>query len=97
MLTVICVFRQKHCFRSRSALCPCVCVCGVQLKADTLVHVWIWFNAGGWTNEMSRVTAAGYQTLLSAPWYLDQISYGQDWQKLYKADPYDFNGVCDSA
>ncbi|XP_012671372.2 beta-hexosaminidase subunit beta isoform X1 [Clupea harengus] len=66
---------------------------GVKLKADTLVHVWIWFNAGGWTNEMSRVTAAGYQTLLSAPWYLDQISYGQDWQKLYKADPYDFNGT----
>lgn len=44
--------------------------------------------------EMARVTASGYQTLLSTPWYLNRISYGQDWQAAYKADPQDFNGVC---
>ncbi|TKS84664.1 Beta-hexosaminidase subunit beta [Collichthys lucidus] len=62
---------------------------GVKLKPDTVVHVWI---GGGSNEEMSRVTAAGYTTILSAPWYLDYISYGQDWQKYYKAEPLGFNG-----
>ncbi|XP_041915354.1 beta-hexosaminidase subunit beta isoform X4 [Alosa sapidissima] len=60
---------------------------GVKLKADTKVHVWL----GGYDKELARVTAAGYQTLLSAPWYLDLISYAQDWQNYYKADPHSFN------
>lgn len=41
---------------------------------------------------MSNVTAAGYTTILSAPWYLDYISYGQDWQKYYKVEPLNFEG-----
>uniref|UniRef100_A0A8D3CCS9 Beta-hexosaminidase n=1 Tax=Scophthalmus maximus TaxID=52904 RepID=A0A8D3CCS9_SCOMX len=63
---------------------------GVKLKPDTVVHVWI---GGGSSEEMSKVTAAGYQTILSAPWYLDYISYAQDWQKYYKAEPHNFNGT----
>ncbi|MGH0157868.1 UNVERIFIED_CONTAM: hypothetical protein FKN15_034426 [Acipenser sinensis] len=43
--------------------------------------------------EMAAVTAAGFQALLSTPWYLNRISYGQDWQQGYKADPHSFNGV----
>ncbi|XP_062410904.1 beta-hexosaminidase subunit beta isoform X1 [Sardina pilchardus] len=66
---------------------------GVKLKLDTLVHVWIWWGTGGYKAELSRVTSAGYKTLLSAPWYLDHIAYGQDWQNLYKEDPSDFNGT----
>ncbi|XP_070780216.1 beta-hexosaminidase subunit beta isoform X2 [Enoplosus armatus] len=63
---------------------------GVKLKADTVVHVWI----GGESNEeMGKVTAAGYTTILSAPWYLDYISYAQDWQKYYKVEPLNFNGT----
>ncbi|XP_062290102.1 beta-hexosaminidase subunit beta isoform X2 [Scomber scombrus] len=63
---------------------------GVKLKSDTVVHVWI----GGQTNEeMRKVTAAGYTTILSAPWYLDYISYAQDWQKYYKVEPLDFDGT----
>ncbi|KAL2099880.1 hypothetical protein ACEWY4_004274 [Coilia grayii] len=65
---------------------------GVKLKADTLVHVWI-YGAGGYSEELARVTALGFHTLLSAPWYLDYISYGQDWEKYYKADPQDFKGT----
>lgn len=42
---------------------------------------------------MANVTASGYQTLLSTPWYLNRISYGQDWQGHYKADPQDFKGL----
>ncbi|KAG7215339.1 hypothetical protein INR49_022576, partial [Caranx melampygus] len=61
---------------------------GVKLKPDTVVHVWI----GGENVEMGKVTAAGYTTILSAPWYLDYISYGQDWQRYYKVEPLNFNG-----
>ena len=42
---------------------------------------------------MANVTASGFQTLLSTPWYLNFISYGQDWQGHYKADPQDFKGL----
>lgn len=38
------------------------------------------------------MTAAGYTSILSAPWYLDYISYGQDWQRYYKVEPLNFNG-----
>ncbi|XP_034566199.1 beta-hexosaminidase subunit beta isoform X2 [Notolabrus celidotus] len=63
---------------------------GVKLNPDTVVHVWI---GGGSNDEMSRVTAAGFTTILSAPWYLDYISYAQDWQKYYKVEPLNFNGT----
>ncbi|XP_068190348.1 beta-hexosaminidase subunit beta isoform X2 [Antennarius striatus] len=63
---------------------------GVKLKPDTIVHVWI---GGGSNNEMGNVTAAGYNAILSAPWYLNIINYGQDWQKHYKVEPLNFNGT----
>ncbi|XP_058473050.1 beta-hexosaminidase subunit beta isoform X2 [Solea solea] len=63
---------------------------GVKLKPDTVVHVWI---GSGSKEELGKVTAAGYKTVLSAPWYLDLISYGQDWGRYYKAEPLDFNGT----
>ncbi|KAM6975776.1 beta-hexosaminidase subunit beta isoform 2-T2 [Tautogolabrus adspersus] len=63
---------------------------GVKLNPDTVVHVWI---GSGSNDEMGRVTAAGYTTILSAPWYLDYISYAQDWQKYYKVEPLNFNGT----
>lgn len=47
---------------------------------------------GQYDEEMSNVTAAGYTTILSSPWYLDYISYGQDWQKYYKVEPLNFRG-----
>ncbi|XP_061589799.1 beta-hexosaminidase subunit beta isoform X2 [Cololabis saira] len=62
----------------------------VKLKPDTVVHVWM---SGGSAAEMNKVTTAGYTTVLSAPWYLDYISYGQDWQKYYKVEPLNFNGT----
>ena len=48
---------------------------GLKIKMDTVVEVW----KGGWQDEMAKVTAAGYNVILSAPWYLDSISYGSDW------------------
>lgn len=43
---------------------------------------------------MANVTASGYQALLSTPWYLNRISYGEDWRGIYRADPQDFQGLC---
>ncbi|XP_070845347.1 beta-hexosaminidase subunit beta isoform X1 [Chaetodon trifascialis] len=65
---------------------------GVKLKPDTLIHVWKG-NQQQYQNEMANVTSSGYRTLLSTPWYLNRISYGQDWQGHYKADPQDFKGT----
>ncbi|XP_031716100.1 beta-hexosaminidase subunit beta isoform X2 [Anarrhichthys ocellatus] len=66
---------------------------GVKLKPDTLIHVWKG-NKEQYQSEMAKVTSSGFQTLLSTPWYLNRISYGQDWQGHYKADPQDFKGLC---
>ena len=51
---------------------------GVKVKKDTVVEVW---KGNGWQNEMASITKAGYNVILSAPWYLDLISYGPDWIK----------------
>uniref|UniRef100_A0A3B4VGX5 Beta-hexosaminidase n=1 Tax=Seriola dumerili TaxID=41447 RepID=A0A3B4VGX5_SERDU len=65
---------------------------GVKLKPDTIIHVWKGTQQQ-YQNEMANVTSSGYQTLLSTPWYLNRISYGQDWRGHYKADPQDFKGT----
>ncbi|XP_056602810.1 beta-hexosaminidase subunit beta isoform X1 [Triplophysa dalaica] len=64
---------------------------GVKLEADTQIHVWK--ERPQYQDEMARVTAAGFNALLSAPWYLNRISYGQDWMNIYKADPQNFTGT----
>lgn len=63
---------------------------GVKLKDDTVVEVW---KGNDMKEELQNVTGAGFTTILSAPWYLDYISYGQDWQRYYKVEPLDFTGT----
>ncbi|KAL4440050.1 hypothetical protein ABPG75_003051 [Micractinium tetrahymenae] len=46
-----------------------------------------------WKDELATITKAGYDAILSAPWYLNLGCYAtQDWQKYYAADPHDFKG-----
>ncbi|XP_056314038.1 beta-hexosaminidase subunit beta isoform X2 [Danio aesculapii] len=63
---------------------------GVKLKDDTVVEVW---KGNDMKEELQNVTGAGFTTIVSAPWYLDYISYGQDWQRYYKVEPLDFPGT----
>lgn len=60
-----------------------------QLKADTVVEVWM---GNKMEEELQNVTGAGFTTILSAPWYLDYISYGQDWKRYYSVEPLSFPG-----
>lgn len=63
----------------------------VQVRPDTIIHVWK--NSPPYKEEMANVTKAGYRALLSAPWYLNRISYGQDWMAAYQVEPLDFTGA----
>uniref|UniRef100_A0A8C5LHH1 Beta-hexosaminidase n=1 Tax=Jaculus jaculus TaxID=51337 RepID=A0A8C5LHH1_JACJA len=62
---------------------------GVQLRPGTVVEVW---KYNGYLQELTKVTRSGLLAILSAPWYLDWISYGQDWRKYYVVDPLKFSG-----
>ncbi|PKU34887.1 hypothetical protein llap_14809 [Limosa lapponica baueri] len=64
---------------------------GVKVRPDTIIHVWK-ENSTPYMEEMANVTKAGYRALLSAPWYLNHISYGQDWMAAYKVEPLEFKG-----
>uniref|UniRef100_A0A4X1SN58 Beta-hexosaminidase n=2 Tax=Sus scrofa TaxID=9823 RepID=A0A4X1SN58_PIG len=55
----------------------------------TVVQVW---KIEDYKWEQSLITKAGFPVILSAPWYLDLISYGQDWKNYYEVEPQDFPG-----
>jgi hexosaminidase len=61
---------------------------GVQLKPDTVVHVWM-----GSGDEINEITKQGYRTILSSCWYLNYIQYGDNWQDYYACDPQNFAGT----
>jgi len=62
---------------------------GNKIRPDTVVEVW---KDENWQDEMAAVTKAGYHTVLSAPFYLNYISYGADWKKYYTIEPANFTG-----
>ncbi|KAM5292215.1 beta-hexosaminidase subunit alpha isoform 2-T2 [Ctenodactylus gundi] len=64
----------------------------VKVRPDTIVHVWREQKPVKYLKEMELVTKAGFRALLSAPWYLNRISYGPDWKDMYKVEPLNFEG-----
>ncbi|XP_054243997.1 beta-hexosaminidase subunit alpha [Indicator indicator] len=64
---------------------------GVKVRPDTIIHVWK-ESSLSYLEELANVTRAGYPALLSAPWYLNRISYGQDWMAAYQVEPLKFKG-----
>ncbi|XP_033757445.1 beta-hexosaminidase subunit beta-like [Pecten maximus] len=63
------------------------------LKADKDVLVEVWKNRQDWASNMENVIQKGYSAILSSCWYLNYISYGQDWRKYYECDPHHFEGT----
>ncbi|XP_004447148.2 beta-hexosaminidase subunit beta [Dasypus novemcinctus] len=63
---------------------------GLKLFPGTIVEIW---KGGEYYKEQSLVTKAGFPVILAAPWYLDWISYGQDWRKYYEVEPLNFEGT----
>jgi len=64
----------------------------VKVKPDTVVNIWRGHN-DEWKAEALSVTKKGYHVILSSPWYLNYISYGEDWPSYYKVDPQSFTGT----
>ncbi|XP_030586717.1 beta-hexosaminidase subunit alpha isoform X1 [Archocentrus centrarchus] len=63
-----------------------------RIPKDTVLHIWKG-DPASYEAELSRITKAGYRVLLAAPWYINHISYGQDWRNYYTIQPLNFSGT----
>uniref|UniRef100_A0AAX7UC43 Beta-hexosaminidase n=1 Tax=Astatotilapia calliptera TaxID=8154 RepID=A0AAX7UC43_ASTCA len=63
-----------------------------RIPKDTVLHIWKGLPAS-YAAELSAITKAGYRVLLAAPWYINHISYGQDWRNYYTVQPLNFSGT----
>uniref|UniRef100_A0A3Q3MM01 Beta-hexosaminidase n=1 Tax=Labrus bergylta TaxID=56723 RepID=A0A3Q3MM01_9LABR len=63
-----------------------------RIPKDTVLHIWKGVPAKI-KEELSRITKAGMRVLLAAPWYINHISYGQDWRNYYTVQPQNFSGT----
>jgi len=62
---------------------------GDRISKQTVVNVW----KGGWQQEVLKVAKGGFPIVVSAPFYLNYISYGADWPNYYKVDITKFGGT----
>ena len=53
------------------------------IKPETIIHAWL----PKWKDVFRNATSEGHRCILSACWYLNRISYGEDWKKFYQCDP----------
>uniref|UniRef100_A0A8D0YNE3 Beta-hexosaminidase n=1 Tax=Sus scrofa TaxID=9823 RepID=A0A8D0YNE3_PIG len=65
----------------------------VKVRPDTIIQVWREEIPVKYMKEMELVTLAGFRALLSAPWYLNHITYGPDWKEVYMVEPLAFEGT----
>lgn len=63
-----------------------------KIPQDAVLHIWKGVPAE-YHSELARITAAGMRVILAAPWYINHISYGQDWRNSYTVKPLDFPGT----
>ncbi|TRY95334.1 hypothetical protein DNTS_034097 [Danionella cerebrum] len=60
------------------------------IPLHTVLEIW---KSEHYQTELSKMTKAGHRVLLSAPWYINHISYGQDWRNSYAVQPQNFSGT----
>jgi len=46
-----------------------------------------------WHGYALATALKNYAMILSGPWYLNFISYGQDWKNYYLVEPTNFTGI----
>lgn len=68
-----------------------------QMANTSVVQVWKDVSLSpnkmrGWRDYVHDLTEAGHQIILSSCWYINYITYGQDWRNFYNCDPTDFQG-----
>ncbi|CAL8114046.1 unnamed protein product [Orchesella dallaii] len=59
---------------------------GVNLDKDIVLQVWK-KNGSDWAPYLQHALDEGYQVILSSPWYLNYIAYGETWREYYESDP----------
>lgn len=74
---------------------------GVRPEKTTQIQIWKDKAIGfaEWAEYLNNITADGYPVILSAPWYINFVSYGyQEWYKYYLIEPMaNFNGTAEQA
>ncbi|XP_064461099.1 beta-hexosaminidase subunit beta-like [Ornithodoros turicata] len=64
---------------------------GANVDQNTLVTVWkSTVYPESWYGSARLVTDKGYRIIVAACWYLDLISYGEDWKTYYECNPAGF-------
>jgi len=70
---------------------------GVKLADDAIVQIWkdteLVSRFDSWQEYIVPIVKQKYQIILSSCWYLNYISYGEDWKKYYNCNPRSFNGT----
>ncbi|KAK7008180.1 hypothetical protein SK128_024911 [Halocaridina rubra] len=70
---------------------------GIKMSNTSVVQVWkdvsLSSKMRGWRDYAHDLTEAGHQVILSSCWYINYITYGQDWRNFYNCDPTDFQGT----
>ena len=66
---------------------------GVKVNNETVIDVWKNYGSHKWNETIANVTKAGYNAILSAPWYLNYIEFGVDWPDRYMVEPLNFTGT----
>ena len=55
--------------------------------------MWKGRNDQSWKKVLKKVTESNHRAILAAPWYLNVIRYGVDWDTHYIVEPTDFEGT----
>lgn len=69
----------------------------LQVNVSNIIQVWKdkdgRTTATHWEEYANNLTARGHNVVVSSCYYLNYISYGQDWRTYYRCDPHNFNGL----